>query len=127
MTAIGLLRCRTNETKCPLTNCFKSLFSRQQGFAGYEQTDLAGVFTIQEDPTATVDLAKILKAKGAQAIHVATCAFAHKGEGMTWHLGKGFVPNVDDLCASIAQETGLPCIKGSAHLPEGYAPEVFRS
>jgi predicted metal-binding protein len=126
MTAIGLFRCRTNETKCPLTNCFRSLFSRSQGFSGYEHTELAGVFTLQEELEANLDLARILKSKGAEAIHVATCAFARKGEGKTWHLGGGFVDNVDDLCAAIAQETGIPCIKGSAHLPEGYTPDVFR-
>ncbi|MDZ7761939.1 MAG: CGGC domain-containing protein [Desulfovermiculus sp.] len=127
MTAIGLLRCPENETKCPLTNCFRSLFSRQQGFTRYdEHTDLAGVFTIQSDMDATLDLAKILQAKGAEAIHVVTCAFAHKGEGKTWHLENGFISNVDDLCAAISQATGLPCVKGSAHLPQGYIPEVFR-
>jgi predicted metal-binding protein len=125
MTAIGLFRCRENESKCPLTNCFQSLFSRQQGFTGYEQAELAGVFTLQDEQTANLDLAKILKSKGAEAIHIATCAFAHKGEGKTWHLGNGFVGNVDELCAAIAKETGLPCVKGSAHLPEGYSPQVF--
>jgi predicted metal-binding protein len=125
MTAIGLFRCRKNETKCPLTNCFRSLFSRQQGFSDYEQTEIAGVFTLQDDQAINLDLAKILKSKGAEAIHITTCAFAHKGEGKTWHLGNGFAKNVDELCAAIAKETGLPCIKGSAHLPEGYTPQVF--
>jgi predicted metal-binding protein len=126
MTAIGLFRCQENETKCPLTNCFRSLLSREQAFSGYERTELAGVFTLQDDLAATLDLAKILKSKGAEAIHIPTCAFAHKGEGKTWHLGHGFVPNVDDLCTAIAKESGLPCVKGSAHLPEGYTPQVFQ-
>ena len=67
MTSIGLFRCRENETKCPLTNCFRSLSSRQQGLAG----------------------------------------------------------NVDELCAAITKKTGLPCVKGPAHLPEGYSPQLF--
>lgn len=125
MTCIGLLRCRENETKCPLTNCFRSLVNREQGFFGYDQTDLTGVFTLQDEMKETLDLARILKSKGAEAIHVVTCAFAHKQEGTTWKLGHGFVPDVDHLCARIAQTTGLPCIKGSAHLPPGYTPEVF--
>ena len=125
MTAIGLLRCPENEFKCPLTNCFRSLLSRQQAFAGYEHTDLAGVFTMHRNRDTTLDLARILQSKGAEVIHVVTCAFAHKDQGKTWHLGNGFVSNVDDLCAAISTASGLPCIKGSAHLPRNYSPEVF--
>ncbi len=125
MTAIGLLRCRENETKCPLTNCFRSLFSREQAFSRYESTQLAGVFTIQEDWDRTLELAKILRSKGAEVIHITTCAFAHKESGTTWQLGDGFFPNSDELCAAVARETGLPCVKGSAHLPPDYTPQVF--
>lgn len=126
MTRIGLLRCRDNELKCPLTNCFRSMQEKIQGFSEYHETSLVGVFTLSDDMDQAVDLARILKAKGAEVIHMATCAFSHKAEGKTWVLGQGFYPQADDLAARIASEVGLPCVQGTAHLPEGYHPQVFR-
>ena len=126
MTRIGLLRCRDNELTCPLTNCFRSMREKIQGFQDYQETSLIGVFTIPDDMDQAVDLAKILKSKGAEAIHMATCAFSHKAEGKTWTLGQGFYAQADELARRIASEVGIPCIKGTAHLPDGYQPEVFR-
>ncbi|MFP4167308.1 MAG: CGGC domain-containing protein [Desulfonatronovibrionaceae bacterium] len=125
MSKIGLFRCADNERKCPLTSCFKSLNHREQGFAGYADTELVGVFTLQKDTEENLALAKILKAKGAEAIHLVTCAFARKGEGKTWHLGGGFIEQTSALAQKIAEATNLPCIKGSAHLPADYKPEIF--
>jgi predicted metal-binding protein len=99
---------------------------RIQGFSDYQETSLIGVFTLPEDEDQAVELAKILKAKGAEVIHMATCAFSHKAEGKTWLLGQGFYSKTDDVAGRIAAEAGIPCVKGTAHLPEGYQPEVFR-
>ena len=70
------------------------------------------------------NFAKILKAKGAEAIHVSTCLFAHKIDG-TWTLDNGgFCDKVDNLLDLMREVTALPCIKGTAHLPEGYIPKM---
>lgn len=55
-----------------------------------------------------------------------TCSFSYKGDGKIWYLGNGFFENVDDLAIKISRETGLPCVKGTAHLPEEYTVEVFK-
>ncbi len=125
MSKIGLFRCADNELKCPLTSCLKSLQDREQGFAGYWETELVGVFTLQKDLEENLKLAKIMAGKGAEAIHLVTCAFAHRGEGKTWHLGQGFVPDTDNLAREIAKASGLPCVKGSAHLPADYEIETY--
>ena len=122
---IGLLRCAQNERKCPLTNCFKTMNACTQGFSGYEATELAGVFTVAEFPEETVTLAKILKAKGAEVIHISTCAFAHKEDGK-WHEGQGFISDCAGLMARIAKEADIPCVMGAAHLPEGYTVQKFK-
>lgn len=124
MTKIALLRCSSNAEACPLTSCFRALGSQEQGFAAYDQADLMGVFTLPKDNVKALALVKILKAKGAEAIHVVTCAFAHK-QGKAWHLGNGREEGRDALYADMARATGLPVVKGSAHLPAGYAPERF--
>lgn len=124
MSKVAILRCAQNSMRCPLTSCFKCLTACQQGFARYDQAELAGVFTLPATLEETVELARILKAKGAEAIHAVTCAFAHKGDG-GWTLGNGFQPDLDDRLRAAAQATDLPCVKGTAHLPAGYAPEVF--
>ena len=126
MTRIGIFRCRENENKCPLTSCFTSLHERKQGFSGYQDTELTGVFSLSDSAEDNVALARILQAKGAEAIHFVTCSFCQKGEGKTWHLGNGHCPHVDSFARRIAEETGIPCVKGTAHLPEGYVPEVVK-
>jgi len=124
MTRIGLFRCAENDHKCPLTSCFKCLRSCKEGFAGYDETELVGVFTIDPSPEAAVNLGKIMKAKGADVIHAVTCAFAHKQDGK-WVMGDGFCDNLDELLSMVAAEAQIPCVKGSAHLPAGYEPERF--
>lgn len=126
MTKIGLFRCPQNEEKCPLTNCFLSLQEQKQGFSRYEYPRLAGVFTLRESIEDNLALAKILKSKGVDVIHFVTCSFSHKDEGKNWYLGNGFFDNVDHIAQKIAEEIGIPCIKGTAHLPENYSVEVFK-
>lgn len=125
MTKIGLFRCKGNETKCPLTNCIKSLRSGIQAFCGYDEPELTGIFTLSNVQEENIAMAKILQAKGAETIHFATCAFCHK-EDENWFLGNGYCSQLDTLAANIARETGMPCVKGTAHLPQNYEPEVFR-
>ena len=76
MTKVAIIRCEKNEEKCPLTGCFNSLTDTDQGFAEYEQARPAGVFTCRCPGENVVGLAKILKSKGAEAIHFCTCMFA---------------------------------------------------
>jgi predicted metal-binding protein len=121
---IGMIRCEINEKTCPLTGCFKCLEETTQGFADYDSAKLVGVFTCRCPGDNVGNLGKILKAKGAEAIHFCTCTFAHIEDGK-WQMGDGICDPVDDLLKKVATETGLPCVKGSAHLPEGYKVETF--
>lgn len=121
---IGLLRCAGNDHSCPLTGCFKCMSTCQQGFAGYDSTELKGVFTVDESADETVKLAKVMKAKGAEVIHISTCAFARKRDGK-WLMGGGFVDDCEGLMQRIALEAEIPCVMGAAHLPEGYELKKF--
>lgn len=120
-----MIRCEKNETRCPLTACFSSLDNSAQGFEGYENPTLSGVFTCRCPGDNIRELGKILKSKGAEAIHLCTCIFAHKEDGK-WIMGDGFCDHADELAKQLAEAAGIPCVKGTAHLPEGYAPEVFK-
>ncbi|WP_419655857.1 conserved uncharacterized protein, CGGC domain [Desulfosarcina variabilis str. Montpellier] len=124
MAAIGLIRCEKNENRCPLTGCLKSLENRVQGFSGHEQTELVGVFTCHCPGDDLIDKAKILKSKGADTIHICTCTFASKNDG-AWVQGGGFCEKVDELMQNVSNEAQITCIKGTAHLPEGYQPQTF--
>ncbi len=121
---IGIIRCEKNGDRCPLTGCIKSLEKRNEGFSNYDETELTGIFTCKCPGDKVVDFGKILKSKGAEAIHFCTCTFSRKVDGK-WVLGDGFCDHVDELAGNVAKETGLPCVKGTAHLPEGYQPVVF--
>ncbi len=121
MAKIGLLRCEKNEDRCPLTGCFKSLETRTQGFAMHDAAELVGVFTCRCPGDDVVALSRILQSKGVDTIHFCTCAFSKKKDGQ-WVLGDGFCAQLDALCERITAETGIACIKGTAHLPEGYHP-----
>ncbi|MDD4731215.1 MAG: CGGC domain-containing protein [Desulfovibrio sp.] len=121
MTKIGIIRCEKNEHACPLTSCFKCLNSMEQGFAGYDECELAGVFTCRCPGDNVPELARILKAKGAEAIHFPTCTFAHKRKD-GWEMGRGLCPEMDALVQEANEKSGLPCVKGTAHLPKGYIP-----
>jgi len=48
-----------------------------------------------------------------------------KTQGKNWELGGGYCSHIDSLAKEIAQETGLPCVKGAVHLPEGYEVECL--
>lgn len=124
MTKIGLIRCEKNEKKCPLTGCITCLSERKQGFRDYEESRLAGVFTCRGDLDDVEDMAKILKAKGAEVIHVPTCLFANKTEGKWVLAGGGLCDRLPDLADRVRDASGLPCLCGTAHLPEGYAPRA---
>ena len=125
MTRVAILRCEKNEERCPLTSCFKCLVETTEGFAGYDQAMPAGVFTCRCPGDNVVNQSKILKAKGAEAIHFCTCMFAGKTED-GWKMDRGgFCSHVDSLMEKVHEATGLPCVKGSAHLPDGYVPETL--
>ena len=125
MSKIGIIRCEKNETKCPLTSCFKALISASEGFAGCEEPELAGVFTCRCPGDNVADMARILKSKGAERIHFCTCLFSHR-EKDGWAQGDGFCGDVDRLVIQAASAAEIPCVKGTAHLPHGYAPEVVK-
>jgi len=120
MTKIGILRCEKNQDRCPLTGCFTSLANQKEGFAIYDACELAGVMTCHCAGDAAVDLSKILKAKGAEAIHFCTCSFAKKTDAGWMTAPGGFCDHIDAIIERVHQETGLPCVKGTAHLPKDY-------
>ncbi len=124
MTQIALIRCEKNEDRCPLTACFKSMQETVQGFAAYDDCTPAGVFTCRCPGDNAVQLGKILKSKGAEAIHFCTCTFAQKTD-QGWETGNGFCDHLDQIMESVHQATGLPCVKGTAHLPGGYDVETI--
>ncbi len=124
MAKIGLIRCERNIGSCPLTGCLTCIQKTRQGFQGYDQAELVGIFTCSCPGDHLMDYAKILQKKGAEAIHLATCTFSHKEDGQ-WVLGNGLCANPDDVMQKLATSVSIPCIKGSAHLPQGYQPEVF--
>jgi len=121
MKRVAIIRCEKNMDRCPLTNCFKCLTEKKEAFAIYEDCVPAGVFTCRCPGDNVVGLSKILRAKGAEAIHFCTCMFAEKTE-KGWVLGSGgFCENIDEIIDKVNNETRLPCVKGTAHLPEGYS------
>ncbi len=125
MTKVGIIRCEKNETRCPLTSCFKAMIETTQGFAGYDACTPAGVFTCRCPGDNVADMAKILKSKGAQAIHLCTCTFASKTQEGWDKTQGGFCPDIEKIAANIAQTSGLPCTLGTAHLPKDYSPLTF--
>ena len=126
MVNAAIIRCEKNMDRCPMTNCFRSLVQSKDGFALYDECMPAGVFTCRCPGENVIDLARILKAKGAQAIHFCTCTFARKADS-GWRMDSGgFCERIDELVARVKQDTGLPCVKGTAHLPEGYRPAAWR-
>ncbi|WP_419780041.1 CGGC domain-containing protein [Maridesulfovibrio sp.] len=125
MTKIGMIRCEKNENRCPLTSCIKSHDQTVQGFSGYDECSLAGVFTCRCPGDNFTEMVKILKAKGAESVHVVTCSFSKK-ERDGWKIGNGFCDKIDELARNAASEAGIPVTKGTAHLPKDYTPEVFK-
>lgn len=125
MTEIALIRCEKNEERCPLTGCFKSMTGAKEGFAVHDECSPAGIFTCRCPGDNAVAYAKILKSKGAQAIHFCTCTFAQKGEDGWNDADGGFCDHIDGIIEKVHRATGLPCVKGSAHLPKGYTPKVW--
>ncbi|WDP85535.1 MAG: CGGC domain-containing protein [Desulfobacter sp.] len=125
MTKVAIIRCEKNENRCPLTGCFKTMVETTQGFSMYDSCVPAGVFTCRCPGDNAVDNAKILKAKGAQAIHFCTCGFAKKTENGWDKSQGGFCDHLETIAEKVAKETGLPIVLGTAHLPEGYSPKVI--
>jgi len=122
---VAIIRCEKNQDLCPLTNCFKCLFEKREGFAQYEETQLLGLFTCRCPGDSVTDLADILKKRGADAIHFCTCTFAKKSSN-GWDMSDGgFCKDIDKIIERIHNETGVRCVKGTAHLPKGYNPEVW--
>lgn len=126
MTKVAIIRCEKNENRCPLTNCFKCLSESKEGFAGYSSSIPVGVFTCRCPGDNIADLAKILKSKGAEAIHFCTCMFANKTDKGWVSSDGGFCDHLDKMIEQVHEVTGLPCVKGTAHLPKDYKLEIRR-
>lgn len=125
MPNIGLIRCEKNEDKCPLASCFKCLREGREGFAGYDEPcTLVGVMTCRCPGDGVEAMAKILKNKGADVVHFSTCIEAGKVDG-AWTEGQGYCDKPRELAGRAASGAGIPCVLGSAHLPQGYQPERF--
>lgn len=124
MTAVAIMRCEKNMDRCPLKSCLQSLLKQKQAFSEYTDISPAGVFTCRCPGDNVVEMAAILKSKGAEVIHFPTCTFATK-TSQGWSLeGGGFCENVDKIMETVTREAGVPCVKGTAHLPEGYQPDM---
>lgn len=125
MKNVAIIRCEKNETRCPLTGCLKNLAAGTEGFTAHngEECRLMGVFTCRCPGTATSDLAKILKAKGVDTVHLPTCTFSAKKDG-AWTYGNGFCDAHESLVTAI-HDAGLNCVLGTAHLPADYTPRVL--
>jgi predicted metal-binding protein len=122
MPKVAIIRCEKNQDECPLTAGFAALKSRTAAFKGYdEDCDLVGVFTCHCPGDSAIDLAGILKNKGVEVLHFCTCTFSAKTDG-GWSMEKGgFCEGIDGIIERVHTETGLPCVKGTAHLPREYA------
>lgn len=125
MKKVAIISCEKNEMRYHITNCLKFLTETNEAFADYDEAFPIGIFTCRCPGDNIVMLAGILKSKGAEAIHFCTSMFAGKtDEG--WKTDKvGFCSYLDLLMGKAHQATGLPCVKGSAHLPEDYVPETL--
>ena len=120
MTNVGIIRCEKNVDRCPLTNCLRCLREQKEGFSNYDECRLVGIFVCRCPGEGSVELARILQNKGADAIHFCTCTFAEKAEGV-WDLGKGgFCDQIDDIIQQVHQDVDIRCVKGTAHLPKDY-------
>ncbi len=125
MIKTAIIRCEKNMDRCPLTNCFKCMTEQKEGYAIYDKCMLTGVFTCRCPGDNLVNLANILKAKGAEAIHFCTCTFARKTESGWLMDDGGFCENIDKIIEQVYKETGVSCVKGTAHLPKNYKPETW--
>ncbi|MCP4748155.1 MAG: CGGC domain-containing protein [Desulfobacteraceae bacterium] len=125
MAKIAMMRCEKNENKCPLTDDFTCIDKKVQGFEKYDECELVGVFTCRCPGDNAVGLAKILKSKGAEAIHFVTCTFSKKTDTGWDATDGGFCDHIEKIAEKVHSEKGLRCVLGTAHLPEGYTPKVF--
>lgn len=123
MTRAGIIRCEKNEHRCPLTSCLNCLLDCKEGFAGYRECRPAGIFTCRCPGDDVGSLAKILKAKGADVIHICTCTFARKSDRGWTSVEGGFCDRLEAIVERIGRETGLPVVKGTAHLPKDGIPD----
>ena len=121
MINTAIIRCEKNMDKCPLTSCFAALSSRKGAFQiHHEDCAVTGIFTCHCPGDNVVEMANILKNKGAEVIHFCTCAFATKGNGGWSMENGGFCKGIDEIIERVHNETGIPCVKGTAHLPKDY-------
>lgn len=120
-TKIGIIRCEKNEGRCPLTSCLRCLDETKEGFLEYDAAKIVGVFTCRCPGDSLPELFTVLKNKGADVVHVVTCVFSHKTKD-GWRLGRGFCEKADELFPAAVYKAGIPCVKGTAHLPPEYSP-----
>ena len=125
MVRAAIIRCEKNMEKCPMTNCLKCLTLQIEGFDRYDECMPAGIFTCRCPGEDVIQQAKILKAKGADVIHFCTCMFSKKMSDGWVISDESFCDKVDAIIHQVHQVTALPCVKGTAHLPKGYAPECW--
>jgi predicted metal-binding protein len=120
MTQVGIVRCEKNMDRCPPTNCLHCLRWGTEGSANHDESQLVGIFTCRCPGENAVELARILKSWGAQAIHLCTCTFAKKVDGV-WRVEEGgFCNHINDIIAQVHRDANIRCVKGTAHLPNNY-------
>ena len=127
MTEIAIIRCEKNLDTCPLKGCIKSLINAKATFSEYAKSSPSGILTCHCPGNNAVELASILKSKGAEVIHFCTYTFASKtSDGLSDKDG-GFCENIDSIIERVSREADIRCIEGTAHLPKGYVPLVFET
>ena len=108
-----------------MKRCLTCLFKGKEGFVGHMDCTPAGVLTCRCPGDNVAAMANILKAKGADVIHVCTCTFARK-TARGWRAAEGgFCDHIEEIIDRIQTETGLPVVKGTAHLPVDYRLQTY--
>jgi hypothetical protein len=79
MTKVAIIRCEKNENRCPLTNCFV-MEKREPMMSVSRRVFLRAVVRV------IMPWSWLKYAKGAEAIHFCTCAFAKQSD-QGWKMG----------------------------------------
>ena len=105
MPKLGIIRCDAYTDKCAGYKCFPAVRERAAAFAAYPgPVELVGFDTCggcdRNQTDKIVARAQRLKEKGAEVIHLGNCL-------------KSVCPWTDLFATSIAQQVGLPVVRGT--------------
>jgi len=105
MTKIGIIRCELQAPNCAGFNDFPAIKNKMGEFSKYDEIELVGFDTCggceRGKPEKIVSRAQRLKTKGAQVIHLGTCAVG------------GRCPFEEAFAQAIHEKVGVPVIHGT--------------